>query len=68
MWVTETHTVSHRWTHIHMQLCKGLEQTWAACWTCIHVLMLEHILTKVWDQRMVTGAHKRAHKGAPVFM
>ena len=40
-------------TGIQMLVCnyaKVVEQMWGVRWTCIHVLMYVHILTKMWDQ------------------
>ena len=38
---------------------------WGVRWTCIHVLMHAHILTKVWNPDIwVTGAHTWGQRGA----
>ena len=49
----DTHT--HKQCHtgapiIPCNYPKGMELTWGIRWTCIHVLMHVHILTKVWEQ------------------
>ena len=49
----EAKTCTQGHTGVHMLICsyaKGVGQTGKDRWTCIHVLMHVHLLTKVWDQ------------------
>ena len=47
-------------------LAEGLVQMWKVSWTCIYILVHDHILTKVLDQRsgdwdIQKGPHSDAH-------
>ena len=43
---------------------KEVEQTWGVRWECIHVLIHEHILAKIWDQKRGDWNTPGPHQGA----
>ena len=61
------HSNNATWEHTFLyNYAKGVKLTWGVMWTCIHVVMHVHILTKVWDQMrgywdVHTGPHRGTH-------
>ena len=44
----------------------GMKQAWRVRYTCIHVQMHLHILTKVWDQKR-DDSHTVSHRATQFF-
>ena len=49
--------------HIWAKLCEGAELIWGVRLTCMHVQMQVHVLSKEWDEKVVSEMHMMPHSG-----